>query len=608
MEECAVPPARRFAVPALLAGGILVYASLAVSSMRTTSAVYDETAHLPAGYSYLTLRDFRMNSEHPPLVKELAALPLLFMDVRMRTATPAWTLGQEWEFGHRFLYQWNDGDRLLFWGRLPVVALGCALGLAVFLWTCRHFGVRAGAIAFVLCLLSPDVLAHGQIVTTDLAVALFLFLSVIAFQAVTQRVTATGVLLAGLATGAALASKFSALVLVPILVALAVVVAVSSRPLTLAYFRAAPRPVVGTGRRLAVLALVLFAIGAIALTFVWATYAFHPRLANDAEAAANVSWSRLERPGAASAVLRAVRAAGLLPDAYVYGLATVLHDTEGRPAFLFGRISEKGFWYYFPATFLLKTPVALLALLALPLFAPRDEDEGRRRLRLFLWLPVALYVGATLTRHMNIGHRHLLPIYPFLFVAAGSAAAAAVAIGRRRRALVAALMAWYAVSVLYVHPRYLGYFNELAGGPSRGWRYLVDSNVDWGQDLKALKAWTDAHDVKHLKLSYFGSADPVYYRIPCEMLPSKMHPDPPRIVRDIAGGRARGRERDEPARRLFRRRGTAADAPVARADPDRPRRLLDLHLPAGLLGLGARALITRTENEPGGWKTIRPAR
>ena len=97
-------------------------------------------------------------------------------------------------------------------------------------------------------------------------------------------------------------------------------------------------------------------------------------------------------------------------------------------------------------------------------------------------------------------------------------------------------MAWYAVSVLHVHPRYLGYFNELAGGPSQGWRYLVDSNVDWGQDLKALKAWTDAHDVKHLKLSYFGTADPVYYRIPCEMLPSKMHPDPPRIVRDVQAG------------------------------------------------------------------------
>ncbi|HEU0092458.1 MAG TPA: hypothetical protein VFS78_10120 [Vicinamibacteria bacterium] len=531
-----MPPARQLRVLGLLAAGILAYAALAITSMRTTSAVYDETAHLPAGYTYLTLRDFRMNPEHPPLTKELAALPLLLLDVRMPNASAPWSLGQQWEFGHRFLYEWNDGDRVLFWGRLPMVALGCVLGAAVLLWTERHFGLLAGAIAFFLCLLSPDVLAHGQIVTTDLAVALFVFLSVIAFQAVTHRITATRVLLAGLATGAALASKFSALVLVPTLSVLALVVALSPEPMTLSPFAAAPRKLSGTLPRLAALALALLAIGAIALAFVWATYAFHPRLANDPEVAAAFSWARLERPGAASGVLRTVRAAGLLPDAYVYGLATAIRDAQARPAFLFGRVSQGGWWYYFPATFLLKTPLALLALLALPLFGRREGDERRGSVHAFLWLPVAIYVGVTLTRHLNIGHRHLLPIYPFLFAAAGSAAAAAVRAGRTRRWAVLALSTWYALSVLHVHPHYLGYFNELVGGPSQGWRYLVDSNVDWGQDLKALKRWTEVHGVTQLKLSYFGTADPAYYRIPCEMLPSKMHPDPPRIVGDVRAG------------------------------------------------------------------------
>jgi 4-amino-4-deoxy-L-arabinose transferase-like glycosyltransferase len=477
-----------------------------------------------------------MNPEHPPLAKELAALPLLLMDIRTPSPSPAWALGQQWEYGHRFLYQWNDADRVLFWGRLPMVALGCVLGAAVLLWTQRHFGLLAGGVAFFLCLLSPDVLAHGQIVTTDLAVALFVFLSVIAFQAVTHRITAMRVLLAGLATGAAFASKFSALVLVPTLSVLAVLVALSPEPLTLAPFAAAPRKLRGALPRLAALALALLAIGAIALAFVWATYAFQPRLANDPEVAATFSWARLDRAGAASGVLRMVRAAGLLPDAYVYGLATAIRDAQARPAFLFGHVSQGGWWYYFPATFLLKTPLALLALLALPLFRGRKGDERRGSVRAFLWLPVAIYVGVTLTRHLNIGHRHLLPIYPFLFAAAGSAAAAAVKAGHARRWAVLALSAWYAVSVLHVHPHYLGYFNELVGGPSQGWRYLVDSNVDWGQDLKALKRWTDEHGVTQLKLSYFGTADPVYYRIPCEMLPSKMHPDPPRIVGEVRAG------------------------------------------------------------------------
>jgi hypothetical protein len=316
---------------------------------------------------------------------------------------------------------------------------------------------------------------------------------------------------------------------------LAVWVALSSRPLTLARYGAAPRTVTGTSRRLAVLAVVLLGIGAIALALVWATYGFQARLANDAEAAASFNWSRLERPGAARVVLRAISAAGILPDAYVYGLATVLRDIR-RPAFLFGHISEQGWWYYFPATFALKTPVALLALLALPLFGRRDEDARRRSLRVFLWVPVALYAATTLAGRINIGHRHLLPLYPFLFVAAGAAGARALEAGRGRRAAVAVLGLWYAASVVSVHPHYLGYFNELVGGPSQGWRYLVDSNVDWGQDLKALKKWTDAHGVRHLKLSYFGSADPAYYRIPCAMLPSKMHPDPPAFVRDIEAG------------------------------------------------------------------------
>jgi hypothetical protein len=536
MEECAVALARRLPLPALLAGGLALYAALAVSSMRETSAVYDETAHLPAGYTYLTLRDFRLNPEHPPLAKELAALPLLLIDVRIKTDGPEWARDQQWQFGHDFLYQWNDGDRLLFWGRLPVVGLGCALATAVLLWTRRRFGPTAAAIAVFLCLLSPDVLAHGQVVTTDLAVALFLFLAVIAFQAVTERVTPSRVVLAGLAAGAALASKFSALVLIPILIALSVVVSLSPRPLTVARYRAPPRHIETTASRIAVLTLVLAAIGAIALTFLWSTYAFRPRIANDAEAAASFDWSRLARPGAATAGLRAVHALALLPDAYVYGLATVLREAEGRPAFLFGRISEQGWWYYFPVTFALKTPLALVALLALPLLGRRDRDESRRRARLFLWVPVAIYVAATLTLRMNIGHRHLLPIYPFLFVGAGAAAARAMEASRRARGAVMALALWYAVSVVHVHPHYLGYFNELAGGPSRGWRYLVDSNVDWGQDLKALKEWTVTHGVTHLKLSYFGSADPAYYRIPCEMLPSKMHPDPERVTRDVQPG------------------------------------------------------------------------
>jgi hypothetical protein len=519
----------RFVLPA----GLLLYAALALTSMRTKASVFDEAAHLPAGYTYLALRDFRMNPEHPPLVKELAALPLLFMDVKMRAEGEVWQLHRQWEFGNRFLYHWNDADRLLFWGRLPVVTLGCALAAAVFLWTRGQFGSVAGAIALLLCVLSPDVLAHGQIVTTDVAIALFVFLTVIAFQAVTERVSVGRVLLAGLAAGAACASKFSAPVLAPILGALALVVAVSLEPLVVAIGRER-RPVSGAGRKLRVLALVLAAMTVVALAVVWATYGFQGALANDAAAAQSFEWSNVEPSRAIpKAAVAALRKTHVVPDAFLFGLLRVYRHSESRPAFLFGQVSDRGWWYYFPATFLLKTPLALLALLALPYLLRRGAPT---RPPPFLWLPVLVYAAATLTRSLNIGHRHLLPIYPFLFAAAGRAAASALASGRRGRAAVTVLCAWYCLSVLRVHPHYLGYFNELAGGPSRGWRYLVDSNLDWGQDLKALKAWTDEHGVAHLKLSYFGTADPAYYGIPCDLLPSYMLPPPRGMVGEVRAG------------------------------------------------------------------------
>jgi len=218
-----------------------------------------------------------------------------------------------------------------------------------------------------------------------------------------------------------------------------------------------------------------------------------------------------------------------VPEDYVRGLLFVARHSEERSTFLLGRLSDHGFPSYFLVTFALKTPLALIVLLVLAAFAS-PPLSGRRAA--FLWLPVAVYVAFTFTRGLQIGHRHLLPIAPFLFVAAGRAALLA---GRARFA-VPVLAAWAAGAALGVHPYYLAYFNELAGGPSQGYRLLVDSNLDWGQDLKGLKAWMDAHGVTRLKLSYFGSADPAYYGIDADRLPGYSSPHPARVVREVHPG------------------------------------------------------------------------
>ena len=529
---------RGWASALVLAAGTALYATLAVTSMRLKSATFDEAAHLPAGYTYLKLRDHRLNPEHPPLVKVLAASPLLFMDVRLRPDDEAWRLRRQWEFGRRFLYRWNDADRLLFWGRVPVVGLGVLLGAAVFFRARRDWGLPAAALALFLCALSPDVLAHGQIVTTDIGAALFMFLSVVAFERVVERATWRRLLLAGLAAGAAVATKFSMLVLGPVLVLLAVVAVLAPEPMRRAWTREAERDVEGRARRAVHAALLLLGIAVVALVVVWASYGFAPALSPNAAVEADVDWERVSgRGGIVEATMGAARRAHLLPEAYVYGFLRFFRHSEARPTFLLGRLSDRGFWYYFPVTFALKTPLALVALLILS-WATRGHHPASLRTELFVWLPAIFYFVLACALGLNIGHRHLLPVYPFLFVIAGRCATlAAVRFpGILSSAAVLVLAGWYGASVARVHPHYLAYFNELAGGPAGGYRYLVDSNLDWGQDLKGLKAWLDANRVPHIKLSYFGTADPGYHQIPCELLPGQMLPPPREVVRQVQPG------------------------------------------------------------------------
>jgi hypothetical protein len=492
--------------------GVAAFVALAVSSLRWTSATYDEGAHLPAGYTYLALGDHRLNPEHPPLAKVLAAAPLLAMDVRIDMRDDAWATRRQWEFGRRFLYQWNDADRLLFAGRLPIVALAASLCLAVFLWARRHWGLPGAVLSLLVCVTSPDVLAHGRLVTTDVAVTLFLFLTVIAFEAWVRRPTLGRAAVVGLAAGAALASKFSALALVPILVVLAVLRARSGPNRT-----ASPRAWMA-GSALAI---------AVALAFVWATYGFHAGFSPDPEVDRAFEWDRLDPPNPVlRTAVHAARATHVVPDPYVFGTLRAFRHSEARRAFLLGHTSEEGFWYYFPATFALKTPLGLIVLVVVSLAVRRSVPPMTTARESAIWVPVLVYLALTQVRGLNIGHRHLLPIYPFLFVAAGRAVP--WALGRTRRtalAVVALLAGWSVVGVLRVHPHYLAYVNELGGGPSNGYRLLADSSLDWGQDLKTLRAYADRHGLRDLKLSYFGSADPRYYGF-TQILPgSRLFPE-----------------------------------------------------------------------------------
>jgi len=501
-----------------LAAAIALQAGLSIDAMRGNAATFDEGAHLPAGYTHLALGDHRLNPEQPPLVKLLAAAPLLLARPVVKTDDRSWAEARQWEFGRRFLYRWNDGDRLLFLGRLPIVALATCLVTAVFFEARRRFGPLAATLAAFLAALSPEVLAHGSIVTTDLAFALFFFLAAVAFDRALAAPSVLRWALAGLVTGAAFATKFSAPVLLPVFVAITVAALPAGRAATL--------------RRAGIGLLV---VAPVALVVLWASYGFSATLSPDPAIRATLRAS-LEAPPP-SAVARAAVAASrvpLVPEDYARGALFVMTHSEARATFLDGVVSDRGFPAYFLYTTIYKTPVpllllALLALARVPRLPRRDAAV--------LWLPVAVYVALTFTRGLQIGHRHLLPLLPFVFVAAGEAAAALVASRRSApRVAVAVLGFWYAAGTMRSHPDHLAFFNEIAGGPANGYRHLVDSNLDWGQDLKRLAAWTKAAGNPPLKLSYFGSADPAYYGLASEALPGYTAPHAPRVTREIAPG------------------------------------------------------------------------
>lgn len=486
-------------VPALL----LIFALLAFDSLRDDSATSDELAHLPAGFTYLDRLDFRLNPEHPPLGKAWAALPLKLA----RLCGPnydslAWRRGDEWDFGQNLLYGRSadglpgDPMRLLVPARSALVLMGCLLGLVLFVLGKDLFGRRAAYAALLLFVFSPTMLAHARLVTTDVPAALGFLASVWTFRRFCRQPAASTAIAAGGALGLALLLKFSTILLIPILAFLAamwVLEARQDRALRSARLRQATAGAV--------------AIAVTAWLCLWAGYGFR----FEASASGGPFF-----PAPSGGLLKLAWALHLAPEAYLHGLGAVSHGLA-REAYLNGDIGG-GWWYYFPEAFLLKSTPSLLLLLGWCVVR-----SVREKLRLssrwtfddwILTLPPTAYFAAAMASGMNIGHRHLAPVYPFLFLAAGRAVSGLVEAGSRARVAGILLLAGQVGSALVAHPGYLSYFNALAGGARGGHRYLLDSNLDWGQDLVRLGRRMKDLGIEELDLiACFENGDPRAYGV-----------------------------------------------------------------------------------------------
>jgi hypothetical protein len=463
----------------------------AVTSMATQSATVDEQAHFVRGYLYLKLGTPVFRLGHPLLADAWAAVPLALLTNLDIPADANAFQSNDWG-NYADACVWRPGvnvEQVFFLSRSTVVALGMVFAALVFRWARRLWGTNAGLVALALFVFDPTIVAHSQLVTHDVPVSVFYLAATYGLWRYLETYRTRHLVLTGLMFGLAQASKFSALLLVPLFV-----VIVAAWPFL---------PVEKSARRrwLKDRALGLLAIFAIGGLTVWALYRFEVR------------------PIAGWPI--PVPAAGYFQDL----LWEVNYFTHNRYFFLCGQYSASGWWYYFPLAFATKTPLPAMLLIGAalvgawrPPFSPgrRGGDEGQSRLMALL-LPALAYLGSTLVSPLYIGYRYFIPALPFLYVLAGRLAILAQG---RWRWVLAGLLLWSGVIAARIHPDGIAYFNELIGGPENGWRCLVDSNIDWGQSLPALRDLIERKNLGRIKLSYFGSAHPSYYGIDYEPLPT----------------------------------------------------------------------------------------
>jgi 4-amino-4-deoxy-L-arabinose transferase-like glycosyltransferase len=558
--------------PAVIA--LLVwYFVTAVSATIGKSTMFDELFHLTGGYTYWLRGDFRIQPENGNLPQRWDAIPLLFRPTNPPKMDDMWQKSSMGNVGYEFFYNsGNDCDAMLLCGRAMNALFGVALGALVFGCARRLMGIGPAFISLVLFVLCPTMLANGAVITSDMAAALFFFATMLAVWRVMQLVTWRRLLASALTMSGLFVAKFGAFLIIPMTLVLIAVQLASRRPITVGG-RMRSRRIESRMARLLTHVAIVCIHAVVVWSVIWGFYNFRydmfatktVQLNEKGEQAVVdqplASWDTVlgEHDFVENFVEKA-RALHFLPEAYLYGFATTWHFGKARAAFINGNVGSTGWWYFFPYCVLVKTPLPLFVLLALVaawvIRSLRTESNWQTRRAtigrsLYRWAPLwtlfLVYWGFAITSHLNIGHRHILPTYPVMLVFAGGSwfwvasrkdnGSATSGPNEQLPDLVTRMQSWFAarrwpITTLIVivclssfagesvwsWPNYWTYFNRIAGGPQHAYRHLVDSSLDWGQDLPALKKWMtevglDDSTTSKTYLSYFGTASPEYYGI-----------------------------------------------------------------------------------------------
>ena len=435
-----------------------------MGTYRAVGQTSDEPPHLAAGLEWIDRARFEYEPKHPPLARVAAALGP-FLDGRRPTGNP-----DIWLEGNAILADGPDYRRTLALARFGILPFFVLAILSTWWWGRRLAGPEAGILAGLLVTTLPAMLAHAGLVTTDMALTgMFGVTSVLAVRWF-ERVDAWSSIALGAGIALTVLAKLSALLFLPIAGAVILASRVFSREPA---DPAQPRQPWVKGVLTAVLAFGLV---------IWTGYRFS--LGTVADTRDVPAAAKTSPPPA-----RGIAAARIIPaPEFIVGVHQLKrHATRGHKSFLLGQVGSHGWWYFFPVAIAVKTPVPFLVLAAAGVIALLRRRPRPWWALIPVIVPVCL-VLAVMPSRINIGVRHLLPIFPLLGAVAGAGAVALARLPARRavfgKVAVAALVAWQVVSTTRAHPDYLSWFNFLAG--SRPDYVLVDSDFDWGQDMNAL--------------------------------------------------------------------------------------------------------------------------
>ncbi len=523
---------RKILAPSIIALAVI----LSISSSWNDSVTVDEVPHIGAGYSYLTARDYRLNPEHPPLVKDLAAIPLLFQKIGKEKlfSTRFWTddINGQWEFGRFLIFNASkDAQTTTRMARLPVLIFYILSAIFIFKWTRKLYGKFAGFTALVIFVFSPTIIAHARLVTTDMAALFGVLISTYFFLRYLKSPVKKNFWMAGVFFGLALLTKFSVFLLAPYFLILAII-----------YGLIAGKKIYST--------FLIMIVGFILI--VWPVYYFHTRNYPPERQKKDTVYL-LGSFGKRNLVEPVIWASDkpVLRSAAEYGLGLLMvtqRQAGGNTAYFWGEVSNRAWKKYFPVVYFIKEPLAWWALVLVAVTAISTRFKSPKspvglgpllglkvskitywarnnftEFAMLLWL--VFYWALSIKGNLNIGVRHLLPTYPFAIIlvsgrlsrllqmANGKWQMGLIKLNLRFAlcALLFALFGWYIFENLRVWPHYLTYFNQVAGGPSGGHKIVVDSNLDWGQDLKRFSDWVKEMGIEKIDLDYFGWADANWY-------------------------------------------------------------------------------------------------